>query len=136
MFALLRKNANRCMSLVFLELLVIGWFHRYHGELFLRSELIALGIHLLLSLFGLCFYVMMRSKLKISTTKWYSPKRIFGEIILYSVFDFFIIHMILGLIMGEFEFHLVEYMVLIMGVIIVNLVFDSSKHNCCHDHCD
>ena len=117
MFELLRKNANRCMSLVFLELLVIGGFHRYHGELFLRSELISLGIHLFLSLFGLCFYIMMRSKLKISATKWYSPKRIFGEIVLYSVFDFFIIHMILGLIMGEFEFHLVEYIVLLVGVL-------------------
>ena len=136
MFALLRKNANRCMSLVFLELLVIGWFHWYHGEIFLRSEWISLGIHLLLSLLWLCFYVMMRSKLKISATRWYSPKRILGEIVLYSIFDFFIIHMILGLIMGEFEFHLLEYIILLVGVLGVNLAFDSTKHHCCHDHCD
>lgn len=136
MFALLRKNANRCMSLVLLELIVIGWFHWFHGELFLRSEMIALGVHLLLSLFGLCFYVMMRSKLKIWSTKWYSPKRIVGDIALYSVFDYFLIHMLLGLLMGEFEFHLPEYILILVGVLSINLVFDSRNHHCCHDHCD
>lgn len=136
MLELLRRNANRCLSLVVVEILVLAWFHWFEWSMFLNSELISLWVHLLLSVFGLCFFVIMRSKLKIGHTKRYSMKRIVWDSVLYLVFDFFIIHMILGLWMGEFEFHLLELSIIILLIYLVNYFFDTHPHHCGHDHCD
>lgn len=136
MLQLLRQNANRCLTLVLLEVLVIGFFHRLDGELFLKSELIALSIHLALSLFWLCFYVIMRSKLKIGSFKRYDPRRIIWDLTLYIVFDYIIIHVIIWLLYGEFQLHIDEVIPLLVWVYAVNLFFDTHKHHCCHDHCE
>lgn len=135
MFELLRKNANRCLSLVVLEIIVIGLFHYFEWSLFLRSEIVALSIHLVLSLFWLCFYVMMRSKLNISKTKWYGIKRLLWDPALYIIFDFIIIHVIIWMLFGEFELHRDELLPILVGVYCINLYFDTHKHHCCHDHC-
>ncbi len=136
MFELLQKNANRCMSLVVTEIAVIGFFHVLEWNQFLTSEMISLSLHLVLSLFWLCFYVIMRSKLNIWRTKRYSWKRIVGEPLLYMIFDFLVIHIILALAMNQFEFHLPELSIIIILVYGVNLYFDTHQHHCCHDHCD
>ncbi|MFA7284547.1 MAG: hypothetical protein WC004_01855 [Candidatus Absconditabacterales bacterium] len=136
MIELLKKNASRCIALVVVEIVVMTVFHIIEGEQFVISELLALGLHLFLSLFGLCFYVIMRSKLKMSSTRWFDLKRIVGEPLLYLVFDFFIIHVIMGLAMGEFELHIPELIAIIVFVYGINLYFDTSKHHCCHDHCN
>lgn len=135
LFQLRAKNANRCLTLVVVEIVVIWGFHRREWSLFLKSELIALGLHLILSIFWLCFYVMMRSRLKVAQTKWYDIKRIIWEPLLYLVFDYLIIHVILGVVMGEFEFHWIEFATIVSLVFVVNLYFDTHKHHCCHDHC-
>lgn len=135
MFELLRKNANRCLSLVVLEIVVIGLFHYVEWSYFLRSEIIALSLHLILSLFWLCFYVIMRSKYLIGTTKRSHRKRLLGDPVLYIVSDYVLIHVILWLVFGEFTFHPDELLLIIVGVYCVNLYFDTHKHHCCHDHC-
>lgn len=135
MLELLRKNANRCIALVLLEIIIIGFFHRMEGELFLISEMVTLSIHLVLSLFWLCFYVMMRSKLQISKTKWFSIKRLLWDPALYIVFDFIIIHVIIWMLFGEFQLHTDELLAMLIGVYGINLYFDTHKHHCCHDHC-
>lgn len=136
MFELLKKNASRCIALVVVEIVVMTVFHVMEGEQFVISELLALWLHLFLSLFGLCFYVIMRSKFNMAATRRFSPKRILGEPLLYLVFDFFVIHVIMGLLMGEFELHVPELIAIIVFVYWVNLYFDVSKHHCCHDHCN
>ena len=132
---LLKNNANRCIALVVAEIVVISWFHYIEWSLFLNSELLALGIHFLLSLFWLCFYVIMRSKFSLSKHKRYSPYRIIWESILYTVFDFLLIHATIGRILGEFEFHAEELGVILLFVYAINLYFDTHAHKCCHDHC-
>lgn len=135
MLELLRKNANRCIALVVLEILVIWLFHYFEWSLFLKSEIIALSLHLVLSLFGLCFYVMMRSRLQVSKTTRYSWKRVLGEPLLYIIFDFMVIHVIIWMIFWEFVFHRDELLPILIGVYVINLYFDTHKHHCCHDHC-
>jgi hypothetical protein len=132
---LIRTNANRCISLVVVEIVVISLFHRREWSLFLRSEIMALSLHLILSLFGLCFFVMMRSNYKISKTPWYARQRLLGDSILYTIFDYLIIHVLLVFVMQEFHFHFTEYSVILIMIYTVNLIFDSYQHHCCHEHC-
>lgn len=135
MIELIRANANRCLSLVVVEILIITLFHRREGSFFLRSEIMSLSLHLMLSLFGLCFFVMIRSKYKITKTPWYARQRLLGDTILYTIFDYSIIHLSLALIMHEFHFNIQEFGIIVVAMYIINLIFDSYQHHCCHDHC-
>ncbi|HMY80297.1 MAG TPA: hypothetical protein PK048_00445 [Candidatus Absconditabacterales bacterium] len=127
--------ANRCLALVVWEILVIGVFHLWEGTLFDRSEMIIISLHLLLSLFGLCFYVVMRSKWGLARIRGFSFTKIIKDICLYLVFDYIIIHVLISFIAGD-HIHIewIELIVILIGVILINSYFDT-HHHCCHEHC-